>query len=36
MPETISVYLVGVWFAVGLFAGIGWALGAALVARLLR
>lgn len=36
MPSTISLYLVGVWFAVGLVTGFGWALGGWLVSRLLR
>ena len=36
MPTTISLYAVGVWFAVGLFTGLGWSLGAWLIARLLR
>lgn len=36
MPTAISLYLVGVWFAVGLVTGAGWALGAWIVARLTR
>ncbi len=36
MPESITLYLVGVWLAVGFVVSVGWSLGAALVARLLR
>lgn len=36
MPETISLYAIGVWLAVGFFTGVGWAFGAVLVARLVR
>mgnify|MGYP003694197207 CR=1 FL=1 len=36
MPNDISLYHVGVWFAVGFFTGAGWALGAWLVGRVLR
>ena len=36
MPMTISVYAVGVWFFVGFATGAGWALGTAVVARILR
>ncbi len=36
MPSTISLQLCGIWFCVGFFAGTGWALGAFLVARILR
>lgn len=36
MPNTIDLYLVGVWFAVGFFTGAGWTLGAWLVGRILR
>jgi hypothetical protein len=35
MPSTIDLYLIGVWFCVGFFTGVGWALAAALVGRLL-
>lgn len=34
MPTTISLYAIGVWFLVGFFTGVGWALGARLVSRL--
>jgi hypothetical protein len=34
MPVTITPYLIGVWFCVGLFAGLGWALAHWIVARL--
>jgi len=27
MPATITLYLIGVWFCVGFFTGVGWALG---------
>ncbi len=27
MPNTITLYAVGVWFVVGFFVGAGWALG---------
>lgn len=36
MPATVSLYLVGVWFCVGFFVGLGWALAGWAVARLLR
>jgi hypothetical protein len=36
MPTTVTLYLVGVWFAVGFFTGIGWALGTWVVGRALR
>ncbi len=36
MPNTISLYVVGVWFAVGFFTGAGWALGSLLIGRLFR
>jgi len=36
MPTTVTLYQLGVWFCVGFFAGVGWALGAWFVARLLR
>jgi hypothetical protein len=33
MPEVISVYLIAVWFAVGVFTGAGWAVGQRIVAK---
>jgi hypothetical protein len=33
---TISLYSVGVWFAVGFFVGAGWAFGAWIVGRITR
>jgi hypothetical protein len=36
MPNSISLELVAVWFAVGFFTGTGWTLGAWLVGRILR
>ena len=36
MPNAITLYQVGVWFCVGFFTGAGWALGAWLIARLLK
>lgn len=35
MPATISLYLIAVWFCVGFFTGIGWALGGWVVGRIL-
>lgn len=35
MPEAITPYLIGVWFCVGFFVALGWALGSWLVNRLL-
>ncbi len=35
MPDTISLYAIGVWFCVGFFTGSGWALAAWLVSRIL-
>ena len=35
MPTTISPELIGIWFCVGFFTSVGWALGAWLVSRLL-
>lgn len=34
MPNTVTVYLCGVWFCVGLFTGIGWGLAGVVVAHL--
>jgi hypothetical protein len=36
MPLVISLYQIGVWAAVGFFAGFGWALAAWLVSRITR
>jgi hypothetical protein len=33
MPETISSYLIMVWFCVGFFTGAGWCLGCLIVNR---
>jgi hypothetical protein len=35
MPNTITLYQIGVWFCVGFFTGCGWALALWLVSRLL-
>lgn len=34
MPITVTLYLIGVWFCVGFFTGLGWALALWLVNRL--
>jgi len=34
MPSTVSLQLVGVWFCVGFFTGLGWSLASVLVTRL--
>lgn len=36
MPDTVTLYAIGVWLCVGFFAGLGWSLAAWLVARVLR
>lgn len=36
MPSSISLFAVGIWFAVGLFTGAGWTFGAWIVGRILR
>lgn len=36
MPASITLYAVGVWFCVGFFTSLGWALGALLVSRVVR
>jgi len=36
MPTTITLYQIGVWFCVGFFVGVGWALAALVIGRLLR
>lgn len=34
MPDTISLYLVGVWLCVGLVTGFGWTIGAFVAAKI--
>lgn len=34
MPQTITAQLIGIWFCVGFFTGLGWALATWLVARI--
>lgn len=36
MPETVTLYAVGVWFCVGFFTGLGWGLAAVLISRVVR
>jgi len=36
MPNTISLFEVAVWFAVGFFTGAGWAFGSWVIGRLTR
>lgn len=36
MPNTITLYQLGVWTCVGLFTGAGWTFGTWLVSRILR
>jgi hypothetical protein len=36
MPMTISLQLIGIWFCVGFFTGLGWALASWLVGRVIR
>ena len=36
MPTAVTLYLVGVWFLVGFFTGLGWALASWLVGRIMR
>lgn len=35
MPATISLELIGIWFCVGLFVGLGWHIAARAVSRAL-
>ena len=35
MPVTITLYLIGVWFCVGFFTGLGWAIASWVVGRTL-
>lgn len=36
MPSTVSIQLIGIWFCVGFFTGLGWALAAWLIGRVFR
>lgn len=36
MPSTVSLYECGVWFCVGFFTGLGWAIASWLVGRVFR
>ncbi len=36
MPDSVSLYAIGVWFCVGFFTGGGWALGAWVIGRIVR
>lgn len=36
MPATVTLYLIGVWFCVGFFTGLGWFLASWLISRLTR
>ena len=36
MPVTLSFYALGVWFCVGFFTGLGWAVAAWLWGRATR
>lgn len=36
MPSDVSLHLIGVWFCVGFFTSLGWAIGAWAWARLTR
>jgi len=36
MPETVTLYGIGVWTCVGFFTGAGWALASWLVSRITR
>jgi len=35
MPTAVNLKLIGVWFCVGFFTGVGWAIAAWLVGRTL-
>lgn len=35
MPETVTLYLIAVWFCVGFFTALGWTLGCWVMSRLL-
>lgn len=34
MPGTISLQLIGIWFCVGFFTGLGWFLAGQVIGRL--
>ena len=34
MPVVVTLQLVGVWFCVGFFTGLGWALANVIVSRI--
>jgi hypothetical protein len=34
MPSTVTLQLIGVWFCVGFFTGLGWALANVLIIRI--
>jgi hypothetical protein len=36
MPNTVTLYLMAVWFFVGFFTGVGWAFGTWVGGRILR
>jgi hypothetical protein len=36
MPDHVSLYLCAVWFCVGFFTGLGWALAARLITTLIK
>lgn len=36
MPETVTLYLAGVWLCVGFCTGLGWSLASVLVSRVVR
>jgi len=36
MPATVTFYLIGVWFCVGLFVSLGWFVGERIVRAVLR
>ncbi len=35
MPASVTLYLIAVWFLVGLFTGLGWTLGCWIMNKLL-
>lgn len=36
MPSTISLYLIGIWAAVGFFTGLGWFTAGWLISKIFR